>query len=211
MKIHDISVTITPDLPTWPGDPSVVLERVNKMEEGANANVSRIDMGVHTGTHVDAPYHFIADGNPIETLDLEVLIGEVLVVCIPNEVKEITRETLEALELPGGIKRILFKTRNSNYWQEGEKAFQTQFVGIAESGAHFLVEKGIELVGIDYLSIAPFKKSRPTHQVLLKAKMVVIEGVDLSGIEAGTYELVCLPLKLGGSDGAPARVVLLER
>ena len=211
MKIHDISVTITPELPTWPGDPSVVLERVNKMEDGANANVSRIDMGVHTGTHVDAPYHFIADGNPVETLDLEVLIGEVLVVRVPDEVNEITRETLEVLQLPGGVKRILFKTRNSRYWQTGEKTFQTRFVGIAESGAQSLVEKGIELVGIDYLSIAPFKKSRPTHQVLLKAKMVVIEGVDLSKVEPGIYELICLPLKLGGSDGAPARVVLLEK
>lgn len=210
MDIFDITLTITPDLPTWPGDPKVVLERVNKMEQGANANVSRLDMGVHTGTHVDAPFHFIPEGQPVETLPLDILIGEVWVVRIPDEVKVITRETLEKMQLPEGANRLLFRTRNSQYWQDGAKTFQTDFVGVDAGGAQYLVDRGVQLVGVDYLSVAPYKLSRPTHQILLKARVVVIEGLDLSHVESGRYQLVCLPLKLGGSDGAPARVVLLR-
>ncbi len=210
MEILDITLTITPDLPTWPGDPKVVLRRVNKMEDGANANVSRLDMGVHTGTHVDAPFHFIPDGLAVETLPLDVLTGTAWVVRIPDEVRVITREILEKVRLPEQGERILFRTRNSQYWQDGVKTFQTDFVGIDAGGAQYLVDRGVQLVGVDYLSVAPYKLSRPTHQVLLKARVVVVEGLDLSKVDAGRYQLVCLPLKLGGSDGAPARAVLFR-
>ena len=211
MIIHDISLTVTPKLPTWPGDPKVELERVEKIEDGANANVSRLAIGVHTGTHVDAPFHFLSDGTTIETLPLDVLIGTVQVVDLGDAADLITADVLKSADLIHGVTRVLFKTRNSQFWARGETEFQTGFVGISADGAEFLVKQGIQLVGIDYLSIAPFKQSKPTHQILLNAKIVVLEGVNLSQVKAGVYQLVCLPLKLGGSDGAPARTVLIQQ
>lgn len=211
MRFHDISVTVTSMLPTWPGDPKVELDRVDKIEEGANANVSRVAMGVHTGTHVDAPYHFLEDGTTVDTLPLDILIGSVQVVDLGDQVDLITADVLQKASIIPGVSRILFKTRNSQIWERGETEFQTSFVGISADGAEYLVSKGIQLVGIDYLSIAPYKNSRPTHQILLNAKVIIIEGLDLSNVKAGVYQLVCLPLKLGGSDGAPARTVLIEQ
>jgi len=210
MRYHDVSVTVTSKLVTWPGDPSVELERVEKIEDGANANVSRVAMGVHTGTHVDAPFHFIEDGTTAETLPLDVLLGSVQVIDLGDQVSVITKEVLQQAKMIHGVSRILLKTRNSSIWTRGETEFQTDFVGIDASGAEYLVEKGVQLVGIDYLSIAPYKQSRPTHKILLGARVIIIEGLDLSQVDAGVYELVCLPVKLGGSDGAPARVILIE-
>jgi arylformamidase len=211
MRIHDISVTITPQLPTWPGDPAIELERVEKIEDGANANVSRMSLGAHTGTHVDAPFHFLEDGTTVETLPLDVLFGSVQVIELADQIDVITADVIQSAGLLPGVTRVLFKTRNSKIWARGETEFQTDFVGITADGAEYLVQKGIQLVGIDYLSIAPYKNSRPTHQILLKAKVIIIEGVDLSQVRAGVYQLACLPLKLGGADGAPARTVLLEQ
>lgn len=210
MKIHDVSLTIRPGMVVWPGDPKVEIFRQDKIEEGANANVSFMGIGVHTGTHVDAPYHFLQDGKAVDTLPLDVLVGKVLVVELDDTINEINREVVEPLRHTHGIERILFKTRNSRYWLESGDEFHEDFIGISADGAQSLVEIGIRLVGIDYLSIAPFKKSRPTHEILLKANMVVIEGLDLSGILPGEYTLYCLPLKLLNSDGAPARVILVE-
>jgi arylformamidase len=208
MRIFDISVTISPKLPVWPGDPKAVLERVNKLEEGANANVSRLDIGVHTGTHVDAPYHFLPDGKPVETLALDLLIGPAAVIQIPDTVAQLDAGVLEQAGIPTGTVRVLYKTRNSHYWDRPEDGFQTGFAGITEDGASFLVDRGIRLVGIDYLSIAPYKMSRPTHLTLLRSEMIVIEGLDLRSVDPGSYMLYCLPLKLGDTEGAPARVVL---
>jgi len=210
MRIYDITVTITPDLPVWPGDPKVVLERVARIEDGANANVSRVAISAHTGTHVDAPYHFLPDGSKVEAMPLEILTGPALVVQIGEDIPVLSREVLEKTDLPPGAARILFKTRNSRYWAQFPKEFKTDFVGITKDGAEYLVGKGVQLVGIDYLSIAPYKQSRPTHEVLLGAGMVVIEGLDLSEVEPGSYLLYCLPLKLGGADGAPARTILVR-
>ncbi len=210
MKIHDISVTVTPSLPVWPGDPAIVLERVSKMEEGEHNNVSRIASGVHIGTHVDAPYHFIADGKTIEQLSLDALIGPAQVVELPGEVRLIGAKELGAAGIQPGMKRVLLKTRNSQYWMQPGLPFQKDFTAVAPDGAAYLVEHGVQLVGIDYFSIAPFGDSVPTHRALLGAEIVVLEGIDLSKVPAGKYELYCLPLKLGGSDGAPARAVLIE-
>lgn len=210
MKIWDISLTISSNLPTWPGDPKAVIERVSAIAEGANANVSRMDIGVHTGTHVDAPLHFIDGSSAVEAMNLEVLIGPARVVQVADDVNVIDREVLEKLDIPVGPTRVLFKTRNSNYWAGQVREFQSDFVGIDESGSQYLVEKGVRLVGVDYLSVAPYKKSRPTHQILLAANMVIVEGLDLSAVQAGEYQLICLPLKIEGSDGAPARAVLVR-
>jgi arylformamidase len=208
MKIYDLTLTITPDMPSWPGDPAVTLERARKIEEGANANVSHLDLGVHTGTHVDAPYHFLMDGKGVDLLDLDVLMGPALVVEFGETVDVINAEALHSAEIPAGTERVLFKTRNSQLWANQEKGFFPGFVGVDLEGANDLVARGVRLVGIDYLSIAPYKMSRPTHEVLLGAEMVIIEGLDLSRVSAGIYQLYCFPLKIKGADGAPARVVL---
>jgi arylformamidase len=208
MHTYDISLTISPRLPTWPGDPRVVLERVEKIENGSNANVSRLDMGVHTGTHVDAPYHFLPDGKSVEQLNLNLLSGRAYVLHLP-EVDLITAGTLVAARIPPRTRRVLFKTRNSDYWARQEADFQTGFVGISPDGAEYLIRRGVKLVGVDYLSVAPYKQSRPTHEIFLSAGVVIVEGLDLSRVSQGRYTLYCLPLKLAGSDGAPARAILV--
>jgi arylformamidase len=211
MKIFDISLTISPDLPVWPGDPAIELEQIESIDRGAHANVSRLSAGVHTGTHVDAPHHFLNDGRTVDHLPLDVLTGPCYVVQLPDGVEALTAEALEGISLPDGVKRILFGTSNSRIWSRGETKFQEDFVAVTEDGAEWLVEHGIRLVGVDYLSVAPYGESVPTHRVLLLAGVVVVEGLDLSAVPRGFYDLYCLPLKLLGADGAPARVVLVQR
>jgi arylformamidase len=210
MKIHDITLSISPKMPVWPGDPSVVLEQVSSMDAGAHDNVSRLACGVHTGTHVDAPHHFMNDHRTVETLLLETLIGPAYVARIPDDVKVVTADVLEKAAIPVGTERLLLKTSNSKLWERDEVVFFTGFVGVSEDGAEWLVAHAIKLVGIDYLSIAPYHQSIPTHRKLLGVGMIIVEGMDLSAIAPGTYTLYCLPLKLVGSDGAPARAILQE-
>lgn len=210
MTIYDISLTVTPGLPVWPGDPSVTLERVTKMEEGAHNNISRLAMSAHTGTHVDAPYHFIADGKTIETLRLEILTGPASVVEIQPECSLIGEAELRQAGIRPGMQRILLKTGNNRYWGESGLPFQEGFAAVAPDGARYLVDCGVQLIAIDYFSIAPFGDSIPTHRILLGAEMVILEGVNLSAVAPSTYQLYCLPLKLGGSDGAPARAILIQ-
>jgi arylformamidase len=209
-RILDITLTISSIMPTWPSDPCVVLERMSKIEDGANANVSRMVMGVHTGTHVDAPIHFLPGTTGVDVLPLDILIGPVQVIHLSDAVDSINAEVIRRAGLKPGTQRVLFRTRNSDYWANNENQFQKGFVAIPLDGAQCLVELGVRLVGIDYLSISPYKNSRPTHETLLKANMIVLEGVDLSQVPEGIYQLICLPLKLSGCDGAPARVVLLQ-
>lgn len=208
MHIYDVSVGISPQMPVWPGDSAVKLERVREIAKGANANVSRLECGVHVGTHVDAPSHFIDGAATVETLPLNVLNGTAFVVDLPNA-GVLDAPTFESADIPQGTRRLLLKTRNSEFWPGEASEFKTDFVGVDESGASWLVQRGIQLVGIDYLSIAPYKQSRPTHRVLLEADVVVVEGLDLREVGSGQYMLHCLPLKLLGSDGAPARTILV--
>jgi len=208
MRTYDISLTISPDMPVWPGDPGVVLERVSKIEEGANSNVTRMAISVHTGTHVDAPFHFLPEGKSVERLLLKALTGRAYVLGL-EKADQITAAVLEGSEIPPRTRRLLIKTRNSQYWKQEDKAFQSDFVGISADGADFLVKRGVKLIGVDYLSVAPYKQSRPTHEILLKAGVVIVEGLDLSEVSQGRYSLFCLPLKLAGSDGAPARAILI--
>lgn len=208
MRIYDVSVTISPDMPVYPGDPGVGLERVKKIEEGANSNVSHLDLGVHTGTHVDAPYHFLQDGPGVDILPLKMLTGRVYVLHLP-EVDLVTASVLKEAEIPLRTKRVLFKTRNSDYWANQENQFQSDYVGISPDGAEYLVDRKIQLIGVDYLSVAPYKNSRPTHEIFLKAGTIIIEGLNLSEVPQGRYTLYCLPLKLKNCDGAPARTILM--
>ncbi|KAF0108284.1 MAG: putative metal-dependent hydrolase [Anaerolineaceae bacterium] len=211
MKIHDITLTISPAMPVWPGDPPVTLEQIESMDRGAHANVTRLDMSAHTGTHVDAPHHFLNDGRTVENLPLDVLTGPALVVQLPNSLDLITAAALEAASIPAGTERLLLRTRNSDLWARRATDFFPSFVGISADGAEWLVRRGLRLVGIDYLSVAPFQQSEPTHRILLAAGIVLLEGADLHTVPPGAYDLYCLPLKLLGSDGAPARAVLVEK
>ena len=207
MKIFDISLTISPSMPIWPGDPLIELEQIDSID---NANVSRLSTSVHIGTHIDAPHHFMNDGRTIEQLPLEVLTGRCYVVQLPDGVEAITAEALDGMSLPKDVKRILFGTSNSRFWSRGENKFQEDYVAATEDGAQWLVNRGLQLVGIDYLSIAPYGDSVPTHRILLQVGVIVVEGLDLSAVPRGFYDLYCLPLKLLGADGAPARAILIQ-
>lgn len=209
MRIYDISVTVSAVLPTWPGDPIVKLERVDRIENGADANVSRLDMGVHSGTHVDAPFHFSLDGDTVEQIDLKTLTGRVYVLHLPGEVDLITAQELEKAEIPPRTRRVLFKTRNSTYWDKYPGEFRRDYVALSTDGAQYLVERGVKLVGVDYLSVAPYQDSIPTHRILLDAGVIILEGLDLTEVSQGRYTLYCLPLKLALTEGAPARAILI--
>jgi arylformamidase len=210
MHIHDISLPISESLVVWPGDPPVRITQPLHLDRGDEATVSHLDMGAHTGTHVDAPAHFIPEGSGVDALDLNVLVGPALVVHA-LEADALSAEVLATLPIPPGTERILFRTRNSELWARGEHAFQEDFVAITEDGARWLIERGTRLVGVDYLSVAPFDDVTPTHRALLRAGVVPLEGLNLSGIEPGVYQLVCLPLKIADADGAPARTILIEQ
>jgi arylformamidase len=209
VEIIDISVPIRPGMHVWPDDPPVVLERISSMADGAHANVSRLDFGVHAGTHIDAPIHFLADGVGADLVPLGALIGPAVVVDATAVDRHLDANVLQALAIPEGTERVLLRTRNSELWASDR--FEAGFLGVTEDGARWLVERGVRLVGIDYLSIAPFGDSVPTHRALLGGGVAVLEGTDLRGVEPGAYELVCAPLRIVGADGAPARAVLVRR
>jgi arylformamidase len=210
MKIHDVTLSISTTLPVWPGDPPVVLEQVSSMDAGAHDNVSRLACGVHTGTHVDAPHHFLNDHRTVESLSLDILVGPAHLVQISENIKVVSADVLEKAGIPSGTVRLLLKTCNSQLWERGVRDFSIDFVGISADGADWLVQHQIMLIGIDYLSVAPYKQSIPTHRTLLGAGVIIVEGMDLSAVQPGAYQLYCLPLKLAGSDGAPARAILVE-
>ncbi|MGD8597762.1 MAG: cyclase family protein [Anaerolineae bacterium] len=209
MPIHDISLPISESLTVWPGDPAIGIEQVSHLDRGDLATVSRLDMGAHTGTHVDAPIHFVSGGSGVDRLDLEVLVGPALVVHVQTP-GHLSAATLKQMEIPAGVERILFRTINSDRWAGSDNTFDREFVAITPDGARWLVEHGIRLVGIDYLSVAPFDSPAPTHRELLGAGVIAVEGLDLSQIAPGFYQFVCLPLRIEGSDGAPARAILID-
>jgi len=193
VQIIDVSVLVRPGMITYPGDPEVRLERVSSIADGDRVNLSRLDLGVHSGTHVDAPLHFVEGAPSVEALPLDVLVGPCVVV-----------DGLRPAAVPQGAERVLFKTPNSRLWERDE--FSEDFVGLDGQAAQALVERGVRLVGIDYLSIG----DEEAHHVLLEAGVVAVEGLDLREVEPGEYRLVCAPLKLVGAEGAPARVLLLR-
>ena len=209
MPIYDVSVALSADTPTYPGDPSINISQFFSLENGDPANVSVIHFGAHSGTHVDAPAHFLAGGTRVDSLPLATLIGRVQVVEVPPAIDAINEEFIETHCNPGET-RILFKTRNSSFWNN-VAAFRSDYTSLDAGGARQLVRMGVKLVGIDYLSIEKFgAASFETHHVLLSQGIVIVEGLDLRQISAGAYEIICLPLKIAGGDGdgAPARVVL---
>lgn len=209
-RIYDISLPLSADLPLWPGDPAPVIERFSKMEEGEGQNISSMEMCVHFGTHIDAPFHFVKDGSKVEDLSLDLLMGPAQVLELPQDCDVINVDVLKDAGIADDVTRLLFKTRNSQHWLNGDREFDKDFVALSVDGAQYLMERGVRLVGIDYLSIASFYAPVPTHVALLKGGVVVVENLDLSAVVAGMYELICLPLNISGAEGSPARVVLVE-
>jgi len=203
----DITLALGPGLPTWPGHPAFELESLRSIASGASSNVSRLSMSVHTGTHVDAPRHFFQDGADADSLRIESMLGRAYVVNLAK-VERVTAADLERARVPSRIRRLLIRTRNSEYWSQGEATFREDFVGLDASAAQWIVGHQMQLVGVDYLSVAPWKEGRPTHEILLRAGVTVVEGLNLQHVKAGRYRVFCLPLRILGSDGAPARVVL---
>jgi arylformamidase len=202
----DASVPVQPGMVHWPGDPEVKLERRISIAKGDEANLTRIEMSAHTGTHMDAPLHFFDEDPGIDALPLDIALGPARVVRIEGE-EPIDRGQLEGLDIQSG-ERILFRTANSNrpWW---ERDFDSAYVNVSLEAAELLGEVGVALVGVDYLSVGGYETDNAeTHRALLGAGAWIVEGLDLSQVEPGDYDLICLPIKLVGSDGAPARALL---
>lgn len=211
MQIYDISVPVAPgETPTYPGDPGLEVGAWSAISRGDAANVSVLHLGAHTGTHVDAPAHFIEGASGLAALPLDALVGEARVVEVPADAPAVEELHVGADALRGAT-RVLFKTRNSAFWEAPRGRFREDFTYIEPAAARALVRAGVRLVGFDYLSIEKFgSEDFATHLALLSAGVVVVEGLDLRAVAPGLYELFCLPLKIaaGSGDGAPARAVL---
>lgn len=244
-RIHDISVPIRTGMPVWPSDGTVELEKFKAIDNGFTSNVTRMVMGTHTGTHVDAPRHFIPGATPVDELDLGVLIGPCMVLdataadvlsgevidrLLPSaavgepsssaqrgtaadetrQAGDDTRRHAAADAIPqvDERKRLLFKTRSSELW--AREGFQDDYVSLDESGAQALLDRGVRLVGVDYLSIERFGGDGSVHRMLLASGVVGLEGLDLRAVRPGIYQLICLPLRIEGADGSPCRAVLSE-
>lgn len=210
MPIYDLSVPIGTELPTYPGDPAIKIDNWSSLAHGGGANVSVLCFSAHTGTHVDAPAHFIEGAKKVEALDLEVLIGEAQVIEVPDDRQTIDKAFVAA-SCPSETTRVLFKTRNSAFWAADKADFRTDFTHLDVEAAQWLVEQGVKLIGIDYLSIEKFhSQDHEVHRALLSHEVIILEGLNLAHVPAGKYELICLPLRLRThlGDGAPARAVL---
>lgn len=212
-KYYDISVAIHPDLPVWEGEPPVVIRAAASIERGDIANVSRLEMGAHTGTHVDAPVHFVPGRKGVDGLTLDTLLGTAYVVDLTNVTHEVRASDFEQAGIPKDTRRLLCKTSNSSLWSKSPCTFDSDFIGISLEGAQWVINHGIELVGVDYLGVERFDSvgnGAPAHHALLEKEVIIIEGLDLSEVSAGEYTLICLPIKIKNSDGAPCRAILIK-
>ena len=207
--IYDISVALRTGGVVYPGNPPISITAQQAISQGAGANVSRLDLGSHSGTHVDAPKHFFDDGAGVDTLPLDVLMGPARLIAFGDDVRSVGEAHLRTFDLRG-VTRLLLRTRNSAWLASGATDFHPDYTYLAPDGAAYLVTLGIKLVGVDYLSVEQFHSGHHrTHRTLLERGVVIVEGLVLSEPPPGDYELRCLPLKLVGLDGAPARAVLV--
>lgn len=208
-KWIDVTVPMREGMVHWPGDPAFRRRKIKDIAKGDSSTVSLVAMGVHTGTHVDAPRHFIRRAKGIDSISIGRLVGPARVIVIRNK-KVITEKELRSHRIRKG-QRVVFKTRNSSRaWGNGR--FVKDFVYLSHESARYLVKLGISTVGIDYLSVGGYKKDGAlVHRTLLRGGVAVIEGLDLGAVRQGWYDLVCLPLKITGSDGAPARAIMRKR
>jgi arylformamidase len=211
MRFIDISLSVDASLPVWPGDPPIEIGRFLDMDAGDAVNASQLSFSAHTGTHVDAPLHHARLGAGADQLRLEDLIGPAVVAEVPDT-PAVEARHLDALGLSDDVRRLLLKTDNCRIWSERRQGFQRDFVALTPDAAEWIVTKGIRLVGVDYMSVEQFHTAAPlVHRTLLTAGVVALEGLDLNGVQPGRYDLICLPLRLVGLDGAPARAVLVDR
>jgi len=206
MKLFDVTVPLRGDLPTYAGEPGVTLDYHKRLDRGDPYNVSAISLGSHTGTHIDAPYHFIDGAPTVDELPLDALVGPCLVVEHDGDA-HVTADDLDRAGLPPGTTRLLIKTSNSSLWDDNQ--FHEDYIALTADAARWIVDRGIVLVGIDYMSIEQFGATTfVVHETLLQRDVVIVEGVDLRGVSPGSYQMVCAPLLVVGAEGAPARVLL---
>jgi arylformamidase len=212
MKVRDVSLTLRPGMTTWGNEPGPTITPIRRIARGEGVNVSLVSFADHSGTHVDPPRHFIEGGATVDQLPLDAMLGP-CVVLLYDGTGHISGEWLEGAGVPAGTTRLLIRTSNSELWNDPMQHFTREFVAVNASAARWCVAKGIRLIGVDYLTIepqGPEKVGYPTHMTLLGAGVVIVEGLDLRGVPAGTYELICAPIKIADGDGAPARVLLVE-
>ena len=203
----DISVPLRVGMPVWPGDTALRIWRSRKLARDG-VNVTELALGAHTGTHVDAPLHFVDGGAGVEALELDVLMGPSRLVTVDEE-PEITGEGLQRAQIPTDCRRLLLRTMNRHHWGPESPHFREDFVALSVGAACWVRDSGIRLVGIDYLSIQPYHhQASEVHEILLEAGIIIVEGLDLAGLEDGDYDLACLPLLVPGADGVPARAVV---
>ena len=208
-RIFDISVPVKTNGLVYPGNPEISIEPQQAISQGAGANVSRIVFGSHTGTHVDAAKHFFDNGQTVDQIPLDRLVGPAILIAVDDSLMSVGARDLERFNL-AGRKRVLIRTRNSGFLLE--PIFHRDYTFLAPDGAEYLVSLGVELVGVDYLSIEQFHSGHhKTHRTLLEKSVVIVEGLHLWGPPPGEYDFCCLPLRLEGLDGAPARAILIAR
>lgn len=211
-KIIDISVPVKKGMAVWPKSIGPRFKRVLSFEKGDLWTETEINMDLHTGTHIDSPFHRIKGGASIDKLPLKAMMGPAFVAFLPK-VKAITSKDLENLNLPKGTTRLLFRTSNSNFWSKQKIGFQKKFAALTPDGASWLVDHKIKLIGNDYLSVGPFSDAgevqAEVHRILLKKGVMLLEGLNLSGVKPGIYQLICLPIKLVNTEAAPVRAVLI--
>jgi arylformamidase len=209
-RIWDVSMPVRNGGLVYPGNPPISISLMQSIAKGDTANVSRLDLGSHTATHVDAPLHFMAGGAGVDELPLDVLIGPARLIAVPDDAMSVGEAELRKHDLTG-VKRLLIRSRNSAWLASGDKEFHKDFTHVAPDGASYLVSIGVRLVGVDYLSVEQFHSAEHrTHRTLLDNGVVIVEGMVLSEPPPGDYDLYCLPLLLAGLDGAPARAVLIS-
>ncbi|MDQ3549462.1 MAG: cyclase family protein [Chloroflexota bacterium] len=207
-KLYDISIAIQPGMPQWPGDDPVAERPLLRTPDDV-ANVTQLILTTHTGTHVDPPRHFVHGGATIDEVPLERWVGPCWVADLTASGPEVEAGELEAADIPEETERLILKTTNTGLWRTSPTAFVEDYVGLSLDAARWVVEHGIRLIGIDYLSIGGMRTANvETHQLLLGNDVIIVEGLDLDQIAPGAYELLCLPLKIRNGDGAPARVAL---
>lgn len=203
---HDVTLPLTDAQPTWPGDDPFVYTETGTIEKGDHSNCASLSMSTHFGTHVDAPYHFITEGAPVDQLDLDLLMGPCLVVSAEAVEGPLIEQADLVDKVPADTRRLLVKTKHGKYLGSGP--FRKDLTAFSPACAEWLVNQGVRLLGIDYFSIGAYENPQPTHAIFLGAGGVAVENVDLRQIEPGAYHLICLPMKIQGSGGASARVLL---
>ena len=209
IRVRDISLAIEPGLPTWPTSEGFRVRSSMRIAAGDSANVSVLEMDVHTGTHVESALHFLEDGAPIDTIPVEQLVGPARVVDVDGEA--VTAAALDALGIDADPPRLLIRTTNSDRWAKGWGQFDPVYVALTTDAAQWIVERGFRLVGLDHLSIQQYGSDGETHRVLLRGGVAILEGLNLAGVEAGVYTLVAAPIRLIGTEAAPTRALLIDQ